>query len=166
MHKADRPAWNKATPTPEWLEKMLPIKEVGWRLAIVRREMSQNTPNPRLALTLHNSSRPYPLNGVRKSSLESNLRPWMVLDTQFRLLAREGGERSHSCRRRLCLIRDEKAWQQFREGLETDWLQVETGWNSRELAWLCQLHFPNDVNSPRMHVALRDSWPRKSSLLI
>ena len=49
---------------------------------------------------------------------------------------------------------------------ESDRLQVQTRWNWRDHAGLTPFHFLHYVNSPRLSVALGDSWPRWSSPLI
>ena len=124
--KADCLVWNKATPTLGWPEKILPIKEVGWRLATARRgEMNQNTPNADLL-----SGGPFfaalLIEWDKEIIPESNLRPRVEMDTQVWLAARDGDGRSNPCGKRLCLIPEESAWQQLWVVLETDWLQMQT----------------------------------------
>ena len=129
--------------------------------------MNQNTPNPGLALRWPNPLHPYPPIEWGKEAV-----PWIEPSTTggtrhpYLTVGKGRRWRNNLYGRRLCLIPEESTWQQLWEGLETDWLQVHTGWNQKDQTWLDQLHFPHDVNSPRMNVALGDSWPRRSSPLI
>ena len=151
--------------TPDSPEKILHIKEVGWRYATVKRDELE-CPKPLISYQVASSFAAIHIEWGKEAIAEYE--PSTTSGTWHQIWLQQGTEMREviPCWKQLCLILEENKWQQLWEGLETKWLLVCIGWNKRDLEWLCQLHFPHNVNSPRMHVDLEDPWPRRLFPLI
>ena len=91
-----------------------PYKGGWWKISYHQEgRYEPEYPKTRISSQMAPSSRPYPLNEVRRLSPNVNLRPRVILDIQVRLPTRDGDERSHLLAVELWLTPEKSTWQRL-----------------------------------------------------
>ena len=130
-----------AMPTPCMQIGENPPYKGGWlKIGSFRRGEPEYS-KPQISSQVVLFTAPLPMNEVRRPSLNVNLRPRVVLDTQVWLPASKGDREATALQKALCLILEENVGQRLWEELER-WADTNQEWNQRRLSGqVCQAEY-------------------------
>ena len=127
--------------------------------------MNQDTPTTGLALRWSHPEHLSLWIGGGDSPPNVTLWPRIVLDSQVWLPVRDWSVWNLSLLNVLCLVTEESTGLHLWEGLKTDWLQVDTGWNWQDLVWLLFTLLPTWCVFTTDACNSGDPWPWRLSPL-